>query len=312
MTIARAIVSDPTFLLCDEPTGDLDRKSADEIMDLIHRAGRSEYKKTVLMVTHDPVVAERARHHASSGERRPGGRRRRQQGVDGGRCGMKFGAPDFRQSFSQEDPPHAHHRLLRRGAVPLRLPGGGQERLQPRRRILPARTGWSSSIAYFIIQPIPLSYRDKILQHPGVKAVTHETGSAASIRTRKTSFPQFAIDVENQRQVYPELVVPDDQWQNFVKDRQGAIAGAGRQTFWLESRRPHSHQERAIRRHGNLGVQSRRHLPRQRRPGRRNAVLVSVGLFRGTHARRHERAWSAGTSCKLNQPGRCGARGQGH
>ncbi len=57
--IARAIVADPTFLLCDEPTGDLDRKSADEIMDLIVRLVR-EHKKTVLLVSHDPVAAERA------------------------------------------------------------------------------------------------------------------------------------------------------------------------------------------------------------------------------------------------------------
>src|ERR1700726_4336167 len=59
VTIARAIVSDPTFLLCDEPTGDLDRKSADEIMNLIHRLVK-EFTKTVLMVTHDPLVAQRA------------------------------------------------------------------------------------------------------------------------------------------------------------------------------------------------------------------------------------------------------------
>jgi putative ABC transport system ATP-binding protein len=59
VTIARAIVSDPTYLLCDEPTGDLDRKSADEIMALIEELV-GKYKKTVLMVTHDPVVAARA------------------------------------------------------------------------------------------------------------------------------------------------------------------------------------------------------------------------------------------------------------
>ncbi|MGB9103457.1 MAG: ABC transporter ATP-binding protein [Terriglobales bacterium] len=57
--IARAIVADPTFLLCDEPTGDLDRKSADEIMALLDRLVR-EHGKTVLLVTHDPVAAERA------------------------------------------------------------------------------------------------------------------------------------------------------------------------------------------------------------------------------------------------------------
>ena len=59
VAIARAIVADPTFLLCDEPTGDLDRKSADEIMDLIDRLV-AEHRKTVLLVTHDPVAAARA------------------------------------------------------------------------------------------------------------------------------------------------------------------------------------------------------------------------------------------------------------
>jgi putative ABC transport system ATP-binding protein len=59
VAIARAVVTDPTFLLCDEPTGDLDRKNADEIMGLIDRLVH-EYGKTVLLVTHDPRAAERA------------------------------------------------------------------------------------------------------------------------------------------------------------------------------------------------------------------------------------------------------------
>jgi len=59
VAIARAIVADPTFLLCDEPTGDLDRRSADEILDLLERLV-SELGKTILMVTHDPRAAERA------------------------------------------------------------------------------------------------------------------------------------------------------------------------------------------------------------------------------------------------------------
>jgi putative ABC transport system ATP-binding protein len=59
VAIARAIVADPTFLLCDEPTGDLDRRSADEIMELIQRLSR-EQGKTVLMVSHDPLAAQRA------------------------------------------------------------------------------------------------------------------------------------------------------------------------------------------------------------------------------------------------------------
>jgi putative ABC transport system ATP-binding protein len=59
VAIARAIVADPTFLLCDEPTGDLDRKSADEILELLERLV-DEHGKTILMVTHDPHSAAAA------------------------------------------------------------------------------------------------------------------------------------------------------------------------------------------------------------------------------------------------------------
>ena len=59
VAIARAVVADPTFLLCDEPTGDLDRKSASEILDLLDLLVK-EHGKTVLMVTHDAKAAERA------------------------------------------------------------------------------------------------------------------------------------------------------------------------------------------------------------------------------------------------------------
>jgi putative ABC transport system ATP-binding protein len=61
VSIARAIVSDPTLLVCDEPTGDLDRESAEGVLALLGVLNR-EHGKTILMVTHDPKAAERARH----------------------------------------------------------------------------------------------------------------------------------------------------------------------------------------------------------------------------------------------------------
>ena len=60
MAIARALVSDPRILICDEPTGDLDRKTADEILTLLQQLNR-EYGKTIVMVTHDPKAAEYAK-----------------------------------------------------------------------------------------------------------------------------------------------------------------------------------------------------------------------------------------------------------
>ena len=69
VAIARALVSDPTMLICDEPTGDLDRKMADEILGLLQVLNR-EHGKTIVMVTHDPKAAEFASHtlHLEKGQ----------------------------------------------------------------------------------------------------------------------------------------------------------------------------------------------------------------------------------------------------
>jgi len=77
-----------------------------------------------------------------------------------------------------------------------------------------------------IINPLPLSYRDRILRIPGVKSITHNNWFGGTYIEEKNFFPQFVIDPENQRQVVPEFIVPDDQWQAFLRDREGAVVGA--------------------------------------------------------------------------------------
>src|SRR5439155_1057238 len=115
--IARAIVADPTFLLCDEPTGDLARKSADEILGLVDRL----------------VVLNRVS----------------------------------------------------------------------------------------IIQPLPLSYRDRLARIPGVTQVTFANWFGGVYQDERNFFPQFAIDRETYRQMFPEFVLPDAEWQAFLADREG-------------------------------------------------------------------------------------------
>src|ERR1700730_5542403 len=78
-----------------------------------------------------------------------------------------------------------------------------------------------------LIQPPTYSYRDQILRIPGVKAITFDEWFGGVYQDEKNFFPQFAIDPENQRVVYPEFAIPEDQWKAFLEDRQGAIAGAG-------------------------------------------------------------------------------------
>jgi putative ABC transport system permease protein len=77
-----------------------------------------------------------------------------------------------------------------------------------------------------IIQPLPISYRDRILRIPGMRDVSFYSWFGGVYQDERNFIPQFAIDPENQRTVFPELVVPDDQWKAFLQDRQGAIAGA--------------------------------------------------------------------------------------
>jgi len=77
-----------------------------------------------------------------------------------------------------------------------------------------------------LMQVMPVSYADQVRAIPGVKYVTHDHWFGGVYQEEKNFFPQFVIDAENHRKVYPEFIVPDDQWNSFVKDQQGAIAGA--------------------------------------------------------------------------------------
>jgi putative ABC transport system permease protein len=76
-----------------------------------------------------------------------------------------------------------------------------------------------------LIQPLPLSYRDRLLRIPGIKQVTFQNWFGGVYQDERNFFPQFAIDIDNQRAMYPEFVVPEYQWKAFVADRQGTIVG---------------------------------------------------------------------------------------
>ncbi len=78
-----------------------------------------------------------------------------------------------------------------------------------------------------ITEELPLSYRDRILRIPGVKQVTSTLVSPGFYQDNRIFFPTGAVNVENHRAMYPEFIIPDDQWAAFVADREGCIVGEG-------------------------------------------------------------------------------------
>ena len=76
-----------------------------------------------------------------------------------------------------------------------------------------------------IIQPLPLAYRDRLLRIPGVTHVTFANWFGGVYQDERNFFPQFAVDRETYRQMFTEFIVPDDQWQGFQTDKEGAIVG---------------------------------------------------------------------------------------
>lgn len=76
-----------------------------------------------------------------------------------------------------------------------------------------------------IIQPLPLSYRDRLLRIPGVTQATFANWFGGVYQDERNFFPQFAIDREHYREMYPEFVVPDDQWLAYLADREGGVVG---------------------------------------------------------------------------------------
>ncbi|HEY7493185.1 MAG TPA: FtsX-like permease family protein [Candidatus Tectomicrobia bacterium] len=76
-----------------------------------------------------------------------------------------------------------------------------------------------------IIQPLPLAYRDRLLRIPGVTQVTFANWFGGVYQDERNFFPLFAIDREHYREVFPEFIVPDEQWRAFLADREACIVG---------------------------------------------------------------------------------------
>ena len=216
MAIARAIVSDPTLLVCDEPTGDLDRKTADEILRLLQMLNR-EHGKTIVMVTHDPKAAEYARRHRAP-----------RQGHAAVGAGLRHEIPAaaLGRALPQEDAhrssrcsrwswPSCCSACCRRCSVAFE---SGADSADAKRLLTTAR--------YSIIEPLPISYLRRIEQVPGVVGVAYADWFGAKYQNESNAFPVFAVDpAALPRRCTRSSPSPPAQREAFATTRTGAIAG---------------------------------------------------------------------------------------
>ena len=221
VAIARAIVSDPTLLVCDEPTGDLDRQSAVEVLTLLQRLNR-EHGKTIVMVTHDPKAAEYATIHCTSIKARWSRRarrrrlRRRCHEIPAPRSGRRSsGARPGRCSrSSRSSPPSCCSACL--NSVRDAFTSAGHNVAGARRMITMSKESFVVSL--------PTSLLMRIQAVPGVSAVTYASWFGGYFQEPKNQLVAEAV-APNYFDLYPEWVLPAAQVRAFHRTRTGAVVG---------------------------------------------------------------------------------------
>ncbi len=215
VAIARAIVADPTLVLLDEPTGQLDAKSSQDVLALLRRLN-DEFKKTIIMVTHDAHAAESRQDGAAPGEGHP------HRAAGGG--GVKF-----LHLVLANLGRHKRRTILTTASVALALFLFASLRTVVTTLAAAAQFGSArrlvSTNATGIVFPLPLSYANRLRAVPGVEAVTWANWFGGQYGDDKRFFAQFAVDPESYLEMYPEISLPEDQKQAFLQERGSAIIG---------------------------------------------------------------------------------------
>ena len=222
VAIARAIVSDPNLLLCDEPTGDLDRTSADEILSILQLLNK-DLGKTIVMVTHDPAAARYARRtwHLDKGrfiEKEPGRmndfvlvrknlfRKKLRAGLMIVSIFVAFLIFGMLASF-------------------YRAFTAGEEVAAADRLVVVNKINFT--------QPLPIAYFNRVQAMEGVRQVAHLNWFGGYYQEPKNFLIVFAVEPQTYMDVYAgDLDIAPDARQAFLRERTGALVGEALARKW--------------------------------------------------------------------------------
>ena len=286
--IARAIVTDPTLLLCDEPTGDLDRKAGDEILDLLQALNR-EHGKTIVMVTHDPHAAERAARtlHLEKGTlieqavAHEISAARLAKSAAGARSGRSFTLLSIFVAFVL-----FAFLMTIRTAFSMGVEVAGADRLMMMHKVS-------------LMQLLPIAY---LAGHPvdaGRQLASHPRGLAAPTRTTRTSLPSWPSNPSRTCELYPEFSLAAGAAEGVARRSRGRSSAAtsrtdsdGRSATGCRSRRTIWQPKEGC----DVVVQYRRHL--RRRPTRSTRPTSCSATTTWTRTAAALTGWWAGTSSR--------------
>ena len=266
--IARAIVTDPTILLCDEPTGDLDRKSGDEILGLLQALNR-EHGKTIIMVTHDPHASARAKRIVYLNKGRLFAENPRMRFVY--LVWRNLARKKLRTTLTLLSILVAFLLYGFLGAIRQSLTAGvsmaNADRLVVRHKVS-------------IIQMLPVSYKQRIERIAGVTSAVHQTWFAGIYQDPKNFFASMPVEPGEYLAMYPELLLPEAQRKAWVdRPHRGHRRSVPRQPVRLESRRQ-NHAAlgdlAAGRTERRLGFRPGRHLRRCEEEHRHLVLLLPL------------------------------------
>ena len=297
VAIARAVVTDPTILVADEPTGDLDRVSAEEVLGLLERLNQ-EFGKTIIMVTHDPRAAAEARPDTAPGK------------------------GQFLRCIAAQDP---HQRnAFRRTAADRSSPSPGMaiailafgllrtadRRLVRGRRSARPPPGWSPERHLPRPSPCPSPTGRRSGQVAGVKRVSYGNWFGGIYIDEKNFFANFAVEPESLPGPLPGVrPSPPEQKDAFLTDRKGCVVGKklAERFGWKVGDADHPARDDLP---GRVGVRPARDLPGPDEEHRREPVLLPLGLPERDREEDHAAAGRPGRVCSWSgDPGPGPGRG---